>query len=364
MRVDFNVPLNEAGAIADDSRIRAALPSIKWAIEQGASLVLMSHLGRPKGKNPALTLRPCALRLEQLLGKQVKFVNDCLGPNVHEAVHSLKPSEVLLLENLRFYDAEEHPQKDPAFAQTLASYGEVYIDDAFGSAHRAHSSITEVPKYFGKNKGAGFLLEKELRFLGEALQHPEHPFVALIGGAKVSTKIGVLQALARQADKVLIGGAMAFTFLKARGFQVGASLVEEGVILPTGHFVLPLDVICEKRGELKIFTLKEGIAEGWRGMDIGPQTLALFVEELKGAKTIFWNGPLGVFEDRRFAKGTYGIADVITRGQATVIVGGGETALAVERANLQDKVTHLSTGGGATLEYIEFGNLPGVEALK
>lgn len=362
MRVDFNVPRDKTGEITDDTRIRAALPSIKWVIEQGGALILMSHLGRPKGKSEEFTLKPCATRLKELLGRPVGFVEECIGPDVERRVKELKPGEILLLENLRFYAAEEKPEKDPSFATRLAQLGDVYINDAFGSSHRAHSSITEVPKLF-KEKGAGFLLEKEIKFLSEMLKNPERPFVAIVGGAKVSGKIGVLEALQQKTDQVLIGGAMAFPFLKACGMNVGSSFVEEGFDLPKGNFVLPIDFVCEKEGEVKVFAVEEGIEAGWKGMDIGPKTTLLFKKWIEGAQTIFWNGPLGVFEDPRFANGTNEIARAIAESGAISVIGGGDSVAAIEKIGLENKITHLSTGGGASLELIELGSLPGIDAL-
>ena len=358
MRVDFNVPMDKKGHITDDSRIRAALPSILWVLDQGGSLILMSHLGRPKGVDPALSLKPCADRLSELLGKVVRLISR------PDEVGGLKPGEVVLLENLRFNPAEENPEKDPEFTKNLAKLADIYVDDAFGSAHRPHSSITEVPKYFGKNKAAGFLLEKEISFLGAVLTNPERPFVSIVGGAKISTKIGVLEALARKADKVLIGGAMAYTLLKAKGFKVGSSLVEEGASLPKGNFILPIDFVCEKEGEIQIFSVKEGIPDGFKGMDIGPESIELFKNEIKGTKTLFWNGPLGVFEDDRFAEGTNKVAKAIAQLSAITIIGGGDTVSALEKSGLANQITHLSTGGGASLEYIELGSLPGIDILK
>lgn len=362
MRVDFNVPLDQEGRIADDSRIRAALPSIQWVLSQGGSLVLMSHLGRPKGVDPKLSLKPCSDRLSELLGIEVRFVARL------EDVGTLKSGEVVLLENLRFNPAEEKPEKDPAFAKTLAALGDVYVDDAFGCAHRAHSSITEVPKYFREAKGAGFLMEREVKFLSELIEHPERPFVALIGGAKLSTKLGVLETLAKKCDKVLIGGAMAFTLLKAEGVRIGASLSEEGAPLPKGHFILPLDFVCEKEGEIRTFSVREGIPDGFKGMDIGPESIKLFKREIQGARTLFWNGPMGVFEDERFFAGTREMAKAIRDLSGTTVAGGGDTLAAIKQTNekchLADRITHLSTGGGASLEFLEFGTLPGIEALR
>lgn len=363
MRVDFNVCQDEKGQITDDTRIKAALPSIRWVLEHGGALILMSHLGRPKEKLPKFSLSPVAERLSALLGKKVVLASDCGGEDSLRLSKVLKPGEVLLLENLRFNPAEEKPEKDPSFAKSLANLGDVYVDDAFGAAHRAHSSITEVPKYFGAQKGAGLLLAKEVEWLEKTLTNPGRPFLALVGGAKISSKLGVLKALSEKADEVLIGGAMAFTLLKARGFSVGDSLVEEDTALPTSkNLILPLDFVCEKGGEIKIFSHE--IPAGWKGMDIGPTTLKLFDEKIAKAKTVLWNGPMGVFEDPRFAAGTREVAQAIVRSGAVSIVGGGDSIFAIQQAGLEDKFTHVSTGGGATLEYIEYGKLPGIEALR
>lgn len=375
MRVDFNVPLEKSAIIKDDTRIRESLPSIRYVLDKGGSVILMSHLGRPKGKpDAAYSLEPCAKRLSELLGKPVDFAKD-----LEEAKHkasSLKPGDVLLLENLRFNPAEEKPELDPEFAKTLASLGTLYVDDAFGTAHRAHASTAEVPTYFPGKAASGFLLEKEIKFLGGLLRHPKKPFIAIIGGAKISTKIGVLKALLKKVDALLIGGGMAYTFMKAEGKMVGNSLVEKGLekealdIIREAKMlgiplILPVDNIAtdslEDPKEVKV--VAGGIPDGFSGVDIGPKTIALFKEEIAKAKTVFWNGPLGVFENPLFNKGTKEIALALAKESITSIIGGGDSVAAVNDMEVAEQITHISTGGGAALEYIEFGTLPGIEAL-
>lgn len=381
MRVDFNVPLNDDLTISDDSRIRAALPSIQYALDQGAAVVLMSHLGRPKGKiDPKFSLAPCAQRLSQLLGRPVAMAPDCIGPEVERLTKALKPGSVLLLENLRFHDAEEHPEKDPDFAQKLAKLGDCYVNDAFGAAHRAHASITEITTFFPKKAAMGFLMETELSYLGEKLSHPKRPFFAVLGGAKVSTKIGLVKSLIPRIDGLFLGGAMAFTFLKALGVPIGTSLCEDDRLSEASEILtlcqtrgvrvwLPTDVVVvrqlpHKDDVPRTVSLKAGISEGDQGVDIGPDTIVRFTQGLQEAATIFWNGPMGIFEIPAFAKGTYAIAEAIAKVKGTTIVGGGDSVSAMHQLGLADKMSHLSTGGGASLEFLEGGTLVGVEALS
>jgi len=392
MRVDFNVPLDAERNITDDRRIVAALPTIKYLIDQGAKIILMSHLGRPKHDDSGkadpesvkkYNLDPVAKRLSELLGKPVKKLNDCIGDEVKSAVMSMKEGDVILLENVRFYKAEE--KNDPEFAKKLAELGEVYVNDAFGTAHRAHASTEGIAKYLPAV--AGFLMEKELTYLGKALENPERPFVAVLGGVKVSDKIKVIDNLLNKVDALLIGGAMTYTFLKAQGYSVGNSMVDEpGLELAKNalqkakergvELLLPVDTV---EAELPAdFDIPSGIPqdvkiaiapttamlEGYRGLDIGPETIKLFGEKIKSAKTVVWNGPMGVFEDPRFAKGTLGIAQAMAECQGTTIVGGGDSAAAVEQLGYADKIDHVSTGGGASLEFLEGIELPGVAALQ
>jgi phosphoglycerate kinase len=378
VRVDFNVPLDEKGEVANDKRIVASLPTIKKIMADGGKAILMSHLGRPKGKRvPEMNLAPVAKRLEKLLGKPVKFVNDCIGPEVEKAVSGLKPGECLLLENLRFHPEEE--KNDPDFAKKLARLGEVYVNDAFGTAHRAHASTEGVTKYF-KECAAGYLMQNELKYLGLALADPQRPFVAVLGGAKISGKIDVITNLMDKVDSFLIGGGMAFTFYKAMGKEIGKSLLEPDKIDLAKQilskakekqvgFFLPVDVVVApeaKDDAASRVVSDDDIPSDMQGLDIGPETLKEFSSELDRAKTVVWNGPMGVFEVSKFAAGTIGIARElarITEKGATTIVGGGDSASAVAKAGLKDKLSHISTGGGASLEFLEGKTLPGVAAL-
>ncbi len=377
VRVDFNVPQDDNGAITDDTRIRASLPTIKYLLDQGASVVLMSHLGRPKGKvNSKYSLRPVAERLSELLGRPVTLAPDCVGPEVESLVKALQPGEALLLENLRFHAEEE--ANDAAFARQLASLGEVYVNDAFGTAHRAHASTEGVAHDLPAV--AGFLMEKELTFLGSALENPKRPLVAISGGAKVSDKIAALDRLIDLADAVLIGGGMANTFFKAQGLEVGDSLVEDDKLddarrlmekasAAGKRFILPVDVAVAEQFSAdaeRTITTPDAVRPGWRILDAGPQTLVAFGEALSDAATIVWNGTLGVAEFPTFAVGTNGLIELLVKRSqegAITIVGGGDSAAAVEAAGAADKLTHVSTGGGASLEFLEGRTLPGVAAL-
>lgn len=380
MRVDFNVPLTEKGEIADDTRIRESLPSIQYVLNHNGELILMSHLGRPKGKpNAKLSLRPCAEHLTKLLGRPVAFAPDCIGPAAEEAAGQLKKGEVLLLENLRFHAAEEDPASDPSFAKSLAKLADYYVNDAFATAHRAHSSTALITSYFPNRAAAGFLMEKEIAFLTPLFSAPKHPFNALIGGAKISTKIGVLKSLLEKVDAFFIGGAMASTFLKAQGISIGSSLCEETELETAKQFLdscaarktplhLPKDFLIAKEfsneAERKTVLTTSGIPSGWRAMDIGPETIQEWKAAIQNSATIFWNGPLGVFEFSHFAKGTEEIARAIAALKTTSIVGGGDSVAAINKMQLAPHFSHLSTGGGASLEFLEFGHLPGIDALS
>ena len=373
VRVDFNVPMKD-GVITDDTRIRSALPTINYLIEKGAKVILASHFGRPKGeRKPEMSLAPCAKHLSELINKPVAFVDDCIGPKVEAAVKALQPGDVLMLENLRYHN--EETKNDPEFAKQLASLADVAVDDAFGVSHRAHASNAGIAQYV--EVVGGFLIEKEIQFIGKALSNPERPFVAIIGGAKVSDKIGVISNLLEKADAVVIGGGMANTFLAAQGKGIGSSLFEEEK-LPLAKellakaeekgvkMLLPIDNKLGKEFSANTETMyadRESIPDGWEGLDIGPKTIELYAEELRKAKTVIWNGTVGVAEFAAFAEGTNKLAQVLAELDATTIIGGGDTAAAIQKAGVADKMTHVSTGGGASLEFIEGKKLPGIECL-
>ena len=375
VRCDFNVPLDENKNITDETRINAALPTIKYLLEHKAAVILCSHLGRPKGEfNMKYSLAPVAKRLSEKLGFEVKLAKDVIGPDAKKLAAEVKPGQAVLLENVRFHAEEE--KNDPAFAKELASMADIYVSDAFGTVHRAHASTAGVAQYLPAV--AGFLIGKELNFLGKAVTNPERPFVAILGGAKVKDKIGVITNLIEKVDTLLIGGGMAYTFMKATGGEIGNSLCDDerlslalelldkakakGVKL-----LLPIDNVCGKEfnNDTEQMVCESGkIPEGWEGLDIGPKTVELFSKEIKAAKTVVWNGPMGVFEMPNFAKGTLAIATAMAESDATTIIGGGDSAAAVTQMGLAGKMSHISTGGGASLEFLEGKTLPGVAALN
>lgn len=375
VRCDFNVPMDEEKNITDNTRIVAALPTIKYLLENNCAIILCSHLGRPKGEfKPEFSLKPVAKELSKLLNKEIIMANDVIGEDAKSKAKNLQNGQIMLLENVRFH--REETDNAPEFSKQLASMAEVYVNDAFGAAHRAHSSTAGVAQYLPAV--SGFLIEKELKFLGNALNNPERPFVAIMGGAKVSDKIGVIDSLLEKVDTLIIGGGMAYTFFKAQGYEVGNSICEmdkldlakelmekaknKGVKL-----MLPVDTKIGKEfkpdTESKTVSWTE-IPEGWEGFDIGEESIKIFAEEIKKAKTVVWNGPLGLFEFDQFAIGTNSIAEVLSQIDATTIIGGGDSAAAVRKAGLEDKMTHISTGGGASLEFLEGKKLPGIECLQ
>jgi len=375
VRTDFNVPMDSNQNITDYRRIVAALPTIRRLLDRGAKVILASHLGRPKGKRvESMSLKPVAARLSELLGRQVTMLDDCIGPDVEKAVAAMKPGDVVLLENLRFHPEEE--ANDPEFAKKLASLADVYVNDAFGTVHRAHASTEGIAKYLPAV--AGYLVKKEIEIMGKALTNPDRPFLAIIGGAKVSTKIDVITNLLDKVDTLIIGGGMTYTFFKARGWNVGNSLLEmdkldtareiERLAKEKGvRLLLPIDnVIADDFSATANTKVVDAgsIPDGWEGLDIGPKTVELFVNEIKKAKTIIWNGPVGAFEMEPFAKGTRAIAQALAESDAITIVGGGDSAAAVEQMGYADKMTHVSTGGGAALEFLEGKELPGIAALN
>ena len=375
IRVDFNVPQDSKGNVTEDTRIKSALPTIRYAVEQGARVVLASHLGRPKGeKNPKYSMAPAAACLSGLLGKKVKLASDCFGDEVTKDIDAMKPGDILMLENVRFYPGEE--KNDPQFAAHLANGCWIYVNDAFAVSHRAHASVEAITRII-PTVAAGFLMRNEMTFFDKAMQNPVRPLVAILGGAKVSGKLHVLEKLMNKVDKVVIGGGMAFTFLKAMGYSVGASKVEDELLSTARKimdkarkkgimFYLPVDCVVANAfepGATNFITTVQEIPEGWLGLDIGPASATLFAETLRDAKTVIWNGPMGVFEMDAFARGTFAVAEAVGSAFATTIVGGGDTDAAVRKAGVESKISYMSTGGGAFLELLEGKVLPGVKAL-
>jgi 3-phosphoglycerate kinase len=379
VRCDFNVPVDPNGTITDYSRIVGALPTIKYLVQNKAKVILASHLGRPKnGPAPEFSLKPVAVALAEKLGQPVTFLNDCIGPEVEAAVAAMQDGQVILLENVRFYKGEE--KNDPELSKKFAAFSDVFVNDAFGTAHRAHCSTAGIAEFIKGDKVSGFLIEKELEFLGDKTANPDRPFTVILGGAKVSDKIMVIDALLEKADAILIGGAMAYTFAIAQGAKVGSSMNEpdkkdtalsaiakakaKGVkfLLPIDHVITDkLDFPGKTVGELKL--VEGDIPDGWMGIDIGPKTIALFKSEIEASKTVLWNGPMGVFEIKSCAVGTFAVAKAVAEGDACSIIGGGDSVKAIKKSGYSDKVTFMSTGGGASLEFLEGKTLPGVEVL-
>lgn len=377
MRVDFNVPIKN-GSISDDNRIRQALESVNYVLGQNAKLILTSHLGRPSGSHdPEFSLKPVADHLQTLIRQKVHFAKDCIGEEADSVIENAKNGEVVLLENVRFHDGEK--KNDPEFSSALARHADLFVNDAFGSSHRAHSSVAGVTEYLQPSV-SGFLLEKEIRYLEESVNNPTHPFIAILGGAKVSDKIGVIENLLGKVDSILIGGGMTYTFYKAKGLPIGNSLLEEDKVELAGSLMakaedkgvdllLPADSVVGKefKNDTEYKTVDEnGIEDGWMALDIGPKTVKLYADRILESKTILWNGPMGVFEMDNFARGTFMVAEALaesTKNGAVTIIGGGDSASAIKKAGLEDKVSHVSTGGGASLEYLEGKELPGVAAL-
>ncbi|MCH9633860.1 MAG: Phosphoglycerate kinase [Chlamydiae bacterium] len=378
VRVDLNVPFDSKGNIADETRIQACIPTVKYILKRGGSVVLISHLGRPKGqKDPSLSLEIMAKRLSELLERDVKFVADSVGAQVQQSKQALNPGEVLLLENLRFYEAEECPEKDPSYAQQLVQYCDLFVNDAFSTSHRKHSSITQVAQLLHPNTCMGLSMAKEEQFLKEVLIHPKKPFIPIIGGAKISSKIGVIKTLLDKADALIIGGAMAHTFLKVMGNKIGSSM-NEAEYEPVAaelielcknkkiSLILPVDLVVApdlKNVDKAQIASINSIPDNFMGVDVGPETLKHYEDALKRAQTVFWNGPLGVTEVSEFSKGTERMAQILAGLQITTLVGGGDSVAALKKLGLSEKMTYIATGGGASLEYIELGTLPGVEAI-
>ncbi len=397
VRVDFNVPLDADGKITDDYRIRQAIPTIQYIIRNGGLPIVASHLGRPKANpSPEFSLKPVAERLSELLPeREIVFAEDCVGDGVLEMAKRLEPGQILLLENLRFYEEEEGKprgkfatdeekaaakkvvkENQKKFAASLAALADVYVNDAFGTCHRAHASMATMVPFFGENKGCGYLLQKEIKYLGNIVYDPEHPYVAILGGAKVSDKIGVIESLIEKCDQICIGGAMAYTLLKAKGVDVAASRVETDALDIARNILakvadskcellLPVDhVVSTALDDTTPCKVVENFSDGEMGLDIGPKTRALYADVIRKAKSVFWNGPMGVFENPRYAEGTIAVAKALTECKGNTVVGGGDSAAAIRQFGFDDKVTHVSTGGGASLELVEGKELPGVEALR